>query len=65
MGSLTVQKMIEYFRTIYRALHELGKTQPREATPAIASLRLVMIDVFGEEVQKKLIGEWNDELNAP
>jgi hypothetical protein len=64
MEPLTEQKKIECFRTTYRALHVLGETQPAASTPAVASLRLLLIDALGEERQKELVGAWNDDLRG-
>ena len=69
-------KRIDYFRKVYRALHLLGDMLPwdeKEMRPmggmlpgdicitATASLRLLMVDAFGEERQKELIGQWNED----
>ena len=52
---------IDYFRKIYKALRVLGRDRPEVAVPAIASLRLLLIDAVGEETQRELIGKWNEE----
>ena len=58
---MTEQEKIEYFRKIYEALCVLGERNPKITTPAIASLRLLLVDVFGEEIQKELIRQWNEK----
>lgn len=51
----------ERFRTVYRSVQLLGDVDPAAGTPAVASLRLLLIDAVGEERQRELIGEWNNE----
>lgn len=58
---LTDEKMIRCFRVAYKALSLLGEINPEAATPATASLRLIMSMFFGEERQRELVGQWNDE----
>jgi hypothetical protein len=60
--AMAKEDMIKKFRTIYRALSFLGNEQPEVATPAIASLRLLLIESVGESEQRELIGTWNDEM---
>lgn len=62
MKPLEEEDRIGMFRTVYRALHILGEGDPGVATPATASLRLLLIDALGEERQRELIGGWNEEL---
>ena len=63
METLNNQQKIEFFRKVYRALYLLGEIVAGEATPAIASLRLLLIDAVGQEHQSELIGLWNEEID--
>lgn len=58
---MTEQEKIEFFRKIYEALSVLSEEKPQIATPAIASLRVLLIYTFGEEKQKELIRQWNEK----
>ncbi len=62
MDALNEQQKIEYFRKVYRALCLLGEMPLGEIAPAIASLRLLLIDAIGSEHQSELIGKWNEEM---
>lgn len=64
MQPLEEQEKIEYYRKIYRALHVLGKMMPGAAVPAVAGMRLLLMDAIGQEAQRELIGVWNEELEA-
>jgi hypothetical protein len=53
----------QYFRTIYHTI-TFGDLSPEIATPAIASLRLLLIESVGEERQRELVSAWNEEAAA-
>lgn len=58
---LTPTEKREYMRKVYHALRILGDRDPGTATPAVASLRLLLSDAIGEDAQRDAVGEWNDE----
>jgi hypothetical protein len=61
---LDPQQKIEYFGVIYKSLAHVGYEQPELATRAIASLRLLLIDTVGEDRQRVLVGQWNEEAGG-
>jgi hypothetical protein len=63
VDSLSSEKKLQFFSTVYAALSDLGHRDPATAARAMAALRLLLIDAVGEERQRELIGEWNELLS--
>jgi hypothetical protein len=57
--------LIDHVHTVYRSLRLLGESEPAAATPAVAALRLLLIDMAGEDRQRELISQWNEEPPLP
>jgi hypothetical protein len=58
----SIDEKAKMFRTVYLACNRFAKLDPRVATPAIASIRLLLIDAVGEVEQRRLVGLWNEEM---
>ena len=56
---MELKTKIGYFRKIYETLVFFSKDS-YEVRESIASLRLLLIDVVGEEKQQELIKQWNE-----
>ncbi len=57
----TEEEKLKLFKNIYTVLSIMEETNP-ESISATASLRLLLIDEFGEEEQRRIVGEWNRSI---
>ena len=57
---MTTEDKINKLKTIYLALQRLPDCEAEAATRAVASTRLLLIDLVGEEQQQGYIADWNN-----
>ena len=54
---------MSHYRNIWFALRAPPEAHAEIATRAMASMRLILVEVVGEVEQRQLIAKWNEELN--
>lgn len=64
MPVLTEDQQIDYLFEAYAAIIKLSGRDNQSAIRGIAAVRLLLVDLVGEDRQREIIGQWNEAVKV-